>query len=447
VLRDQKGKDVPQRSAFILHWTYRPGVSRLGDAVSSVSKQTTLVVGLVSGSQFVNHAFLVLLPPILPVLSADLDVSISLLGLAMGVGALVNTVFQLPFGYLADHYDRTIAFALSSVLGAVGALVTALASGFPGLVAGQVILGAGVAGHHAAHYPLLSDATTEEVRGRAFAVYNFGGSLGFGTPPVVFAVVISVLGLTWRHAVGLIGVVGLVYAVVVTAVIAWRVDDAISAPNVEASSTRAPLRDRVRAELRSLGESPGVLAVALLTLLSSTANWGVTSYAVVFLTDGYRLPLGAANLVLTGLFVVGAGSILVGGYLTDRFDGGHVLVGSFVAVTVVLGLVAAQVVPSVAVVGLFLLLGGFRSLASPARDELTERLATGGTIAKSFAVVTIGIMLGNAVAPPVFGYLVERVGVGPTFVALTGVSFAATVVTVAVVVTFARQSSGTETSA
>lgn len=408
----------------------------IGGTGSSVPKRTALVVGLISGSQFVNHAFLVLLPPVLPILSTDLGVSISLLGVAMGVQALVNTAFQLPFGYLADHYDRTIALGISSALGALGALITALASGFPELVAGQVVLGVGVAGHHAAHYPLLSDATTEDTRGRAFAVYNFGGSLGFATPPVVSTLVIAVLGLTWRHAIGLVAVVGLAYAVAITAVFAWRVDDAITAPNVEASATDAPLADRVRTQIRALVAAPGILAVAVLTLLSSTANWGVTSYAVVFLTDAYSLSLGVANVVLTGLFVVGAGSILVGGYLTDRFGGGRVLVVSFVGLTGLLGLVSAAVVPAVVAVGLFLLLGGVRSLASPARDQLTERLATRGTVAKSFAIVTIGIMLGNAIAPPAFGYLIQRVGVQTTFFAITAVALGATVVTLLVVVTF-----------
>jgi MFS family permease len=411
-------------------------VFTIGGTESSVPTRTALIVGLVSGSQFVNHAFLVLLPPVLPILSTDLGVSISLLGVAMGVQALVNTAFQLPFGYLADHYDRTIALGISSVLGALGALITALSSTFPELVAGQVVLGIGVAGHHAAHYPLLSDATTEDTRGRAFAVYNFGGSLGFATPPVVSTFVIAVVGLTWRHAIGLVAVVGLAYAVAITAVFAWRVDDAITAPNVEASATDAPLADRVRTQLRALVAAPGILAVAVLTLLSSTANWGVTSYAVVFLTDVYSLSLGVANVVLTGLFVVGAGSILVGGYLTDRFGGGRVLVVSFVGLTGLLGLVSAEVVPAVVAIGLFLLLGGVRSLASPARDQLTERLATRGTVAKSFAIVTIGIMLGNAIAPPVFGYLIQQVGVQTTFFAITGVALGATVVTLLVVVTF-----------
>lgn len=127
-------------------------MQRLAERVGLPSRDAALVVGCISGSQFINHAFLVLLPPILPILSETFNVSIAQLGLALGVQAFVNTTFQLPFGYLADHYDRTIALGLSSILGAAGAIITALAPDFTTLVAGQVVLGVGVAGHHPSHY-------------------------------------------------------------------------------------------------------------------------------------------------------------------------------------------------------------------------------------------------------------------------------------------------------
>lgn len=414
-------------------------MQRLAERVGLPSRDAVVVVGSISGSQFINHAFLVLLPPILPLLSETFDVSIAQLGLVLGAQALVNTAFQLPFGYLADHYDRTIALGMSSVLGAAGALVTALAPDFPTLVAGQVVLGLGVAGHHPSHYPLLADASPETARGRVFAMYNFGGSLGFATPPVLITAVIAVPGLTWRHAVGLIGGVGLAYGVLITAVIAWRVSDDVSAPNTDTDASQARLADRIRAELRRLAANPAILVLAVLALCASTASWGVTSYAVVFLTDVYTLSLGVANLALTGLYVVGAGAILLGGYLTDRVGGEGVLLASFGSATILIGVIAAGVVPAMAAVALFLLLGGVRSLAGPARDELTERVAGQGSVAQSFAIVTIGIMLGSTVAPPVFGYLIEWTGVQVAFATIAGVALVATVLTVFVIVTISPQ--------
>jgi predicted MFS family arabinose efflux permease len=397
------------------------------EVVESVPRSTAVVVGAISGSQFVNHAYLVLLPPILTVLATDFEVTLATLGVVLGVQGLTNTLFQLPFGYLADSYDRTLALAVSSFVGAAGVLVVAAAPSFAWLVVGQAIIGIGVAGHHPAHYPLLADATPDGLRGRAYSVYGVGGSLGFAAAPTIITVTIGVPGLTWRHAVGFMGVVGLLYAVAVTALFATSVDDEITRPNVD------------RAELRSLVANPGILALAALALLASTANWGLTSYAVVFLTDAYGVPLRLANFTLTGIFLVGAVAIVLGGDLTDRFAPGPVIVASFAGLTLLVGLIAARLVPALAAVGLFLLVGGVRSLSGPARDALSERLSATGSVGRSFAIITVGIMLGSAVAPPLFGVLIERSGVGVAFGAVAAVAGLATLLTVGVVTTYADE--------
>lgn len=409
----------------------------LGDTLAGlrqIPRETAVVVGLISGSQFVNHMYLVLLPPILTILAGDFQVTLALLGVALGVQALTNTLFQLPFGYLADHFDRTIALGLSSFLGAAGVVVLAVAPSFAWLLVGQAIVGIGIAGHHPAHYPLLTDATPESVRGRAFSVYNFGGMLGFATPPVVITAIIAVPGLTWRHAVGLLGVLGLVYAALVTGVFATRLSREITEPNLAGVDRTGGLVVRTRRELRSLVAEPEILVLAILALVSSTANWGLTSYAVVFLTTTYEISLGRANLTLTGLFLTGAVGVLVGGWLTDRLTPTPVLLGSFVGLAALVGLLATSVVPAAVAIGLFLAVGAIRSLEGPARDTLTERLAGDGTVGKSFAIITIGIMLGSAVAPPVFGYLIERFDVGIAFYAVAAVAVVATLLTVAMVV-------------
>jgi MFS family permease len=417
-------------------------MSRLSSlGVRDLPRESLAVVGLISGSQFVNHMYLVLLPPILSLLSGEFDVTLATLGVALGVQGATNTAFQLPFGYLADNYDRTIALAASSFVGAAGALVVAVSPTFAWLVVGQALLGVGVAGHHPAHYPLLSDATPERHRGRAFSVYGFGGNLGFAAPPVFITAVVGLSALTWRHAVGAIGAVGLVYAVVVVWYFARRVSDDVTAPNVDRSAADATpsrsLVDRVRAELRSLVSSPGVLALALLSLFSSTANWGFTSYAVVFLTDGYGVALDTANLTLTAVFVVSAGAILLGGDLADRVAPGPVLIGSFAALVVLLAVVAAEVVSPLAAIALMLGVGAARSLPGPARSKLTDSFSPDDGVGKSFAVITVGIMLGSAVAPPVFGYLIEARGLSTTFFAVAGVALLATLVTVGIVFGFA----------
>lgn len=81
----------------------------LAVAGHQVRTEKNLVVGLVSGSHFVNHMYLVLLPPILAILATEFDASLSVLGIALGAQALANTVCQLPYGYLSDTRSRTLS--------------------------------------------------------------------------------------------------------------------------------------------------------------------------------------------------------------------------------------------------------------------------------------------------------------------------------------------------
>ncbi|WP_416841738.1 MFS transporter [Haloferax sp. DFSO52] len=404
-----------------------------GKAVGNIlrlPREIVITVGLISGSQFVNHMYLVLLPPILTILVGEFEVSLALLGIALGVQALTNTAFQLPFGYLADHYDRTIALGLSSFLGAIGVLIVAVSPSFRWLVVGQAIIGIGVAGHHPAHYPLLTDATPESIRGRAFSVYNFGGMLGFAAPPIIITAIITLPGLTWRHAIGALGFVGVAYAVIITAVFSRTLGRDITEPNVTDTGRSGEFLDRIRTELRTLVAGSEILVLALLALIASTANWALSSYTVVFLTEIYEIPLEQANLTLTGLFLTGSVGVLAGGSLTDRFSPTPVMFVSFIGLTVLVSVIATSAAPAIVAIGLLLVIGAVRSLEGPARDILTERLSADGTVGKSFAVVTIGLMLGGTIAPPMFGYLIDQFGVQEAFFVIAAVAAIATAVTV-----------------
>ncbi|QZP38903.1 MFS transporter [Halobaculum magnesiiphilum] len=424
----------------------RPAMTEsLLSAARRTPRETWVVVGAVSASQYLNHAYLVLFPPILAVLSGEFTVGLAALGVALGVQGATNTAFQLPFGRLADRHDRTLAFGLSSVLGAVGVLAAAAAPTYEWLLVAQAVIGVGVAGHHPAHYPLISDSTPDDLMGRAYSLYGFGGSVGFATPPVLIAGIVSA-GYSWRIGVGIIGVVGLVAAVALTWLFAVRVDDAITAPNAAEGDPDAAGRvgpgergswvARTRAYLRELAAAPGVLALALLALVTSTSGWGFTSYIVVFLQDGYELSLSRANLALTGSYLVGAVAVFVGGDLSDRVSAGPVMIASFAAVAGLVAVLALGAVGPLAAVGLVLLVGGARSIAGPARSKLTDAFAPDGTTGTSFAITTIGVMLGNAVAPPAFGYLIETAGRRAAFLAVAGVSLLAVVLTVGLIARF-----------
>ncbi len=403
---------------------------------AGVPRETTVVVGVVSGSHVVNHLYLVLFPPILATLAADFGVGLGALGIAMGVQALVNTVLQLPYGYLADNYDRVISLGLCLGLGAVGAAILALAPTFGWLLVGQVVLGAGVAGHHPAHFPLLSDASSADLRGKAYSVHGLAGNVGFAAPPVVIVGVTALPGATWRHAFGLIAVAGACYGLLACYVLARHVSNDVTRPNPDADDARAAAGSRlarIREELRALGQSRAVLGLGVVAMLASTAFWGVSSYVVVLLEDGYGVAAGTASLTLTAMFLAGAVLILVGGPLADRFRPGLVLASAYALVSVAVFVLASMTVSPLLAVGVAIFAGSLGSLGLPARDKLADLLSARGDIGRNFAVVTIGIMLGNTVAPPLFGALIETTGYRETFTLVGGFAVLAALATLAIV--------------
>ena len=390
------------------------------------NRQATLVVSLVGGSHVVNHMYYMLLPPVTALAAADLGVGVARIGLAIGLLGAVVTGLQLPFGHLSDTRGRTPMLALSLGFGALGAVLTATAQSYGWLLVSQAVLGIGIAGHHPAHYPLLSAATDPGTRGRAFSVHGFTGALGFAAPPAIVAGVLT-LGYGWRTALGLIAAVGVGYAVACVAAFARYVDNEITAPSDTSMADEPWTATRVRAlprralgSLREMLSERGILLVTVLWLVTSIAAWGIKTQTLPLLTDAYGLAGATANTLVSAMFVAGAVLMFGGGWLTDRFSPESVLVAGYVSLVAVTAALATGALPALLVVGLTLVLASTIDYSRPARATLADRFSTADDIGKNFGLVTIGISGGAAIAPPVLGWVSGTYGVEASFAAMAG---------------------------
>ncbi len=391
-----------------------------GEVPLVTETQERRVVGLVAGSHVVNHAYLVALAPVIGAVAAEFDVSIAAVGLAIGVQGAVVTLLQLPFGYLSDTKSRTAVLAISLVGGTFGIAATALAPSYYWLLVSQALLGVGIAGHHPAHYPLLATASSETNRGRAYSLHALGGSLGFAIPYAIAAGT-GYLGLDWRWVIGIVALLGGGFALVALPV-ARRFPPSIARPADSDRPTSRPSLDGVLRGGAQLVRSAGLMGLALLSFLTSAAAWCIRTYSPQLLADGYGLAPGTANVLVSGMLVTGAGMILLGGSLTDRIGPGNVALGGYAALAGLAALLATGSLP-LAFLVLVLPFSGTISVSRPARSTLADRLSRRSDLGKNFAVVTIGISLGGAVAPPAFGALIDIAGVRVAFgvVAILGV--------------------------
>lgn len=384
----------------------------------SFSPEGRRVVGVVVGSHFLNHMFLVLLPPIFGILVFEFDASLAELGFAVTVMSLVSAALQVPFGNLSDNYSRTLTLFVGLVSASAGAFLVAIAQDYTGLLVGQAMIGVGIGAHHPAHYPLLADATTTDNRGWAYSIHDTAGHLGYGAAPALIIAVTAFPARTWRDAFLLVAAVTAMYAVFSALVLTRSVSDTVTRggrSDAESTGDGRPLHERVRDQFRSLIRSPAVLALTLLALVASMAGWGFRSFTTVLLTDGYAYGLTAANTALTLMFVGSAIATLVSGLLTDKLSATTIIIIAYLGIAGMAVVAGSQLVVPILAAAAIVLGASAHSMANPPRNKLLDNLSARADLGVNFGVITVGVTLGGSIAPPLYGWIIESTGFTAAF--------------------------------
>ncbi len=355
------------------------------------------VIALVSVGHFFSHFYILVLPPLFPVLARDLAVGYGKLGLALAVLNIATAVFQAPIGFLVDRYGPTVILIAGQALFAAAIGAIGLVDGYPAVLILMALAGLGNAVYHPADYAILASRVSDSRMGRAFSVHTFGGYLGFAAAPAVIVGLAAWLG--WRSALLLAGGAGLLLAAIMLVM-----RELIT---VEERQSRPHGRSMGR-DLRLLASAPMLLALLFFTLLAATQG-GFNAFTVVFLEQVYGLSLVAANMPLTVFLVTSTLGVLIGGWVADRTRR-HALVAGlcFLAITLAAVLIAETRLPFPLVLLLFAAAGIPAGLVAPARDMLLKAVTPPGATGKVFGFVTTGYNIGGFLAPPAFGMLVDR---------------------------------------
>ncbi|MBT6273613.1 MAG: MFS transporter, partial [Chromatiales bacterium] len=120
-------------------------------AVSSVtlaSSSNAKAIGLISGAHLYSHFYLLLLPPIFPLLQVEFDVSYTALGFLLTVLNVVTGLTQAPVGMLVDRIGARTLLITALVVQSLAFAVMGLVATYPALVAMMVVAGLANAVYH-----------------------------------------------------------------------------------------------------------------------------------------------------------------------------------------------------------------------------------------------------------------------------------------------------------
>jgi MFS transporter, FSR family, fosmidomycin resistance protein len=365
-------------------------------AFSAADRQReTRVLSVVSSGHFLAHFYVIVLPPLFPLLNAELDVSYAALGVLMTALNLVTSATQVPIGFLIDRFGARAPLALGLALMGGAHALAGLWGSYAALFVAMLAVGLGNAVFHPADYAILAQQVGKSRLGRAFSVHTAAGHIGWALAPALVGV--ASLWWGWRTALILASLPGLVMALVVLA----------SGPNMDGRVSAPVAPVGMRANARMLLARP-MLALFLFMLLASMANGGLSNFSVSVLVDGEAYSLATANAILTAFFVASALGILLGGVLADRLRQHETVVSSGLVVgAVALVLLASVRLSWPVVAALFLIIGLVMGGVRPARDLMVERVAPKGAVGAVFGFVTVGLNVGGALSPILFGWLID----------------------------------------
>jgi len=361
------------------------------------------VLGLIGGGHFLSHFYQLCLPPLLLVWRAEFGASFSALGLVITLFALATGLAQIPAGILVDRFGARPLLVGGLIVVGGGVAAMSLAPSLPIIYLLAVIAGIGNSVFHPADYAILNSSIAGARMGKAFGMHTFAGHLGGAVAPAT--IIFLTAAFDWRLAMLATGLVAIAAAAIILAQGGVLIDENKGA----GGKSDADGGGETPPSTKALILSRTMLLFFLFFMVASLTAAGVTSFSVVALVNIQGMSLAGASSALTAFLFASAIGILLGGVIADRF-GKHdeTAIAAFILSGIIFLIVAEAGLQAAMVIGLFTLAGLVQGILRPARDMMVRAMAPKGALGRVFGYVSTGIALGSAIAPVLFGFMVDQ---------------------------------------
>ena len=365
-------------------------------------RQDASIIGLVGLAHASSHFSHLLLPLLFPVFMREFGLSYAELGLLMSVFFVVSGLGQASAGFVVDRFGaRRVLFA-SEVLFIAACLMASVAQGYAGLMAVAVLAGLGNAPFHPVDFTILNQRVSAPRLGHAFSAHGLTGNLGWAVAPVFLVGLGGVLG--WRGAYVAAAVM---YAVILALLVLQR----------------AKLRTEVVVRTPQAGDSdlaflklPVVWWCFAFFMLSTMTLALVQNYAVSLLQALHAVSLEAATLTLTAYMLSAAAGIFIGGFVAARHaDSDRVVAWCMGGGALLMLLCGSGWLGADGTMAALAATGFAIGIGNPSRDMMVKKATPKGATGRVYGTVYSGFDVGFAVAPLMFGALMDRGHYSTTF--------------------------------
>ncbi|MDP9929238.1 MFS transporter [Variovorax paradoxus] len=372
-------------------------------AASSTSlRGDAQLIGLVGLAHAISHFSQLILAPLFPWLKDAFNVSYTELGAVLTVFFVVSCIVQAASGFIVDKLGpRPVLFVGLGAL-ALAAFGYALAQSYWMLLLCAIVGGIGNGVFHPVDYTLFNRKVAPTRLGHAYSVHGITGSLGWALAPA-FVVPIAI-AFSWRVALASAGALAIVVLLVLWAYRSVLSLDVKTVQKATGHGEPAP----IGGEFDFL-RIPAVWMCFGFFFFYAVVISVVQTFAPVAAGHLHAVPVALVAVCLTVYMVASAGGMVVGGFLASDPSRCERIVGTGFGIAAVLALVLAFAqFPPVMVPVLFGAMGFVSGVAGPSRDLLVKRSTPPNATGRVYGVVYAGLDIGQALAPLVFGRLMDH---------------------------------------
>ena len=258
---------------------------------------------------FIDRQILVILQE---AIKADMGLSDAQLGLLTGFSfAVIYVTAGIPIAYWADRGNRKNIIALALAVWSGMTALSGMAQNYTQLLLARIGVGLGEAGGSPPAHSIISDYYPPEKRGTALSIYSSGLYFGILMGYVIGGAVADIVG--WRYTLMLIGIPGVLFAVVLATVVKEPPRGRWESPEVNAYKPTLGDTARLLISQRSF------CWLAMATALHNFAGYGTGNFSASLYLRNHGLSLTQVGMLLSfagGLS--GMIGVFLGGYLGDK---------------------------------------------------------------------------------------------------------------------------------
>ena len=176
------------------------------EATSTLEKRDKLAILSLSAGHFINDAYSNFLGPLLPLLMANLNLSITQAGWLGGILVFSSSFTQPLYGYISDRYLKRFFAVFSPLITAVFMSCIGLAPNF-WILAGLLACGGiGIASFHPQSAAMTSFASRNR-RGLGMSIFVTSGTIGYSLGPIFITYAVEYLGIERSYLVMIPGII------------------------------------------------------------------------------------------------------------------------------------------------------------------------------------------------------------------------------------------------